>query len=215
MKKSRLAKIFGRIIFPVCYIADVIATKISRSPLHVSRPQGTTADLDNEVLLELLTKIPAKNWILPEYDKSSIDWTLDFVGRRKAFGDVRKKIVRNIDQKPIGWFIYYASPGAIGEVLQIGAESASVGKVLDHLFYDAFEYGLVGLHGRLEPQLMQELTLKVCFFMRNGSWTLVQSDKLDVLNLIQSGTAFFSRLDGEWALRPGPMELAATSNGTT
>jgi hypothetical protein len=30
---------------------------------------------------------------------------------------------------------------------------------------------------------------------------------LDLLNLLQSGTAFFSRLDGEWALRPGPSEL--------
>jgi hypothetical protein len=204
LKKTGLVRVLSTVLTPVCYLADAIAARIPLNPLHVSRPQGLTEDLSSEVLLELLARIPAKNLLLPEYDKGSIDWVLNFIGKEKAFGEVRKRVVRNDEHKPIGWFLYYASPGAIGEVLQIGAESASVGRVLDHLFYDALHCGLIGLHGRLEPQLMQELTLKSCFFLRNGSWTLAHSSKLDLLNLIQSGAAFFSRLDGEWALRPGP-----------
>src|SRR5262249_27790856 len=148
------------------------------------------------------------NWLRPEYNKVSLDWTLNFVRRRKAFGDVRSLLIRDQQQKAIGWVIYYTSRGSVGEVLQIGSESASVDKVLNHLFYDAWTQGLVGLHGRCEPQFMQELTMRSCFFVRNGSWTLAHSNKLDLINLIQSGTAFLSRLDGEWALRPGPAELA-------
>ena len=89
------------------------------------------------MLLELLSKIPAKNLLLPEYDRTSLDWLLKFVGDRKAFGDLRKAVVRDKDRKPIGWYIYYVSPGAVGEVVQIGCESSSVEKVLDNLFFDA------------------------------------------------------------------------------
>ena len=54
-----------------------------------------------------------------------------------------------------------------------------------------------------EPQFMQELTAKSCFFLRQGSWTLIHSKQAELSELFQSGSAFFSRLDGEWPLRPG------------
>jgi hypothetical protein len=208
LQKSSLWTSISMILKPVRALVDALATKVAFSPFRQLRPLTAAEDLDSDTLLELLARIPAKNWLRPEYDKNSLEWTLDFISRRKAFGDVRKLVVRDKAQKAIGWFIYYGSPGVVGEVLQIGAEGASVGKVLDHLFYDAWAQGLIGLHGRCEPQFMQELTMRSCFFLRNESWTLIHSSKLDVANLIQSGTAFFSRLDGEWALRPGPEELA-------
>lgn len=209
LKKSGLAVNIGTILKPFGRVVDALATNVSLSPLHQARPETTAEELSSETLLELLATIPAKHWMRPEYDKHSVDWVFDFVGRRRAFGDLRRMVVRDHERKPIGWYIYYASPGGIGETLQIGAETASVGKVLDHLFYEAWQNGLNGLHGRLEPQFMQELTMKSCFFLRNGSWTLAHSSRLDLLNVLQSGTAFFSRLDGEWALRPGPSELEA------
>jgi hypothetical protein len=202
-----LAANIGTILKPFCRAVDALATSVSSSPLRQVRPETSAEELSSETLLDLLANIPAKNWLLPEYDTLSVDWTLEFVGQRKAFGDLRRVVVRDHERKPIGWFIYYAPPGGIGETLQIGAETASVSKVLDHLFYDAWQHGLNGLHGRMEPQFMQELTMKSCFFLRNGSWTLAHTSRLDLLNLLLSGTAFFSRLDGEWALRPGPSEL--------
>ena len=207
LKKSRLAANVGTIIKPFCRMVDALATKVSLSPLYQVHPETTAEELGTETLLELLANIPAKHWMLPEYDKRSIDWVLDFVGRRKAFGDLRRVVVRDHERKPIGWYIYYVSPGGIGETLQIGSETASVSKVLDHLFYEAWQKGLIGLHGRLEPQFMQELTMKSCFSLRNGSWTLAHSSRLVFLNLLAKRHHFFSRLDGEWALRPGPSDL--------
>ena len=191
------------ILKPVCAVADMLATKIPASPLRQRSPETTTEHLDTDTLLELLSKIPAKNLLLPEYDRTSLDWLLKFVGERKAFGDLRKAVVRDKDRKPIGWYLYYVSPGAVGEVVQIGCDSSSVEKVLDNLFFDAWRQGLTGLLGRFEPQFMQELTAKSCFFLRQGSWTLIHSKQAELLELFQSGSAFFSRLDGEWPLRPG------------
>jgi hypothetical protein len=206
-KKSRAIAMMGSMAKPFCGLIDLAATTARLSPFRQSQPATSDEDLDTETLLECLATIPAKHWLVPEYDRESLNWVLDFVAKRKVFGDLHKALVREKDGKIIGWYVYSIAPGAVGEVFQIGAESRSIGIVLDHLFYDAWKRGLVGIHGRVEPQFMQELTGKSCFFLRHGSWTMVNSNKPHLLNLFQSGTAFFSRLDGEWSLRHGGAEI--------
>jgi hypothetical protein len=206
-KKSRAVAISRSIAKPFCSLGDAVATSMRVSPLRLSQPGTDDEDLDTETLLECLATMPAKHWIVPEYDRATLNWVLDFVAKRRVFGELRKRLVRDQDRKIIGWYIYSVAPGGIGEVFQVGAASPSIGIVLDHLFYDAWKQGLVGIHGRMEPQFMQELTSKSCFFLRHGSWTLAHSNRPQLLNLFQSGTAFFSRLDGEWSLRHGGAEI--------
>jgi hypothetical protein len=202
-KKSRALAGLESIMRPASGLADALATSVRVSPFHSIRTGGEDEALDTDTLIHCLNSIPSKHWILPEYDRESLNWVLDFIAKRGVFGDLRKAIVRDKDLKIIGWYIYSLARHGVGEVFQIGAQSASVSVVLDHLFHDAWKHGLIGLQGRMEPQFMQELTSKSCFFFRNGSWTMVQCSKPNLLALLQSGTAFFSRLDGEWALRHG------------
>jgi hypothetical protein len=202
LKKSRLLASIGSISRPFSAIVDTLVAKVPLSPLHQTSPTSIGEELSADMLLECLAKIPSKHWMLPEYDRDSLAWVLDFLEKRKVFGELRKVLVRDKDRKIIGWYIYYVAPGAVGEVIQIGSESFAVNSVLHHLFHDAWKSGLTGLHGRVEPQFMQELTMNSCFFFRNGSWTLIHTSKPELSGLIQSGTAFFSRLDGEWSLRP-------------
>jgi hypothetical protein len=201
LKKNKLVATVGSLAKPACGLVDALAASLAISPFRQVRPTTIGEELGVETLLQCLNSMPSKQLLLPEYDLSSLDWVLKFVADRKAYGEVRRILVRNEEKKIIGWFIYYAVPGGVGEVLQIGADSPSIGKVLDHLFYDAWSIGLVGIHGRMEPQFMQELTQKSCFFLRHGSWTLVHSNKPELVGLFQSGTAYFSRLDGEWPFR--------------
>ena len=188
---------------PLCAVADGVSLRTKLNPFHQSRPTATGEALTTEALLECVSRIPSKHWLIPEYSHESLDWIFRFISKRNAFGEIRRVLIRNRDQKIIGWCIYSAVPGRVGEVLQLGVESASVSAVLDFLFYDAWEQGLIGLHGRMEPQFMQDLTAKGCLFLRHGSWTLIHSGRPELLGLIQSGTAFFSRLEGEWCLRHG------------
>jgi hypothetical protein len=203
---KKAPSLIAAIAKPACSVLDAAATRMKLSPLRQSPPTTTDEDLDTSTLLNCLTTIPAKHWLVPQYDEASLNWVLDFLARRKALGDIRKALVRDKAGKIIGWYIYTLPQSTIGEVLQIGAETASVGTVLDHLFYDAWSRGLVGLHGRMEPQFMQELTARSCFFFRHGSWTLAHSSQPDLMSVLQSGTAFFSRLDGEWSFRHGGAE---------
>jgi hypothetical protein len=203
LAKKRSINLLSSIAAPFCSLADHLATHVRFSPLRHLPPATDDEEMDIAALLECLTTIPAKNWLLPEYDQASLTWLFDFIAKRKVFGNLRKALVRDKDGAILGWYVYHLSSTGLGDVLQIGAHSRSVGVVLDHLFLDAWKRGAVGLHGRMEPQFMQELTARYCFFFRHGSWTLVHSSQTDMVSMLQSGTAFFSRLDGEWSLRHG------------
>ena len=206
LKKNKNVAVIGSIAKPLFRLGDAIATRVRLSPFRQIALSEVDSDLPIDTMLNCLNTIPSKHWMLPEYDQKSLAWILEFITRRAVFGELRKAQVFDKDRGVVGWYIYSRPPKGVGEVLQIGAESAHIGKVLDHLFYDAWKNGLIGLHGRMEPQFMQELTARSCFFFRNGSWTMLHTNKPDLLAQVQSGNAFFSRLDGEWSLRHGSQE---------
>jgi hypothetical protein len=201
LNKSRLGSSIASVTKPFGSMVDALASRVPLSPFRQSRPCTGGKELDIETHLDCLARFPSKTWLVPDYNRDSLSWLLSFIIRMNAFGDLRRVAVYHEGQKVIGWFIYSVARGGVGEVLQIGADSPHRGAVLDHLFYDAWKLGLVGLHGRLEPQFMEELTKRFCFFSRWGSWTLVHSKQPELPGLIQSGNAFFSRLEGEWCLR--------------
>lgn len=203
LKKNKIMATLGTLASPLCHVADYLAATMKVSPFHQAAPAIKAEALDTDTLIQCLTRIPGKHWLVPQYNRESLEWVLKFVEKRNAYGDLRKVVLRDEKGKINGWYIYGLKPGGIGEVLQVGAEGTSVGKVLDHLIHEAWQNNLIGLHGRLEPQFMEELTQRSSFFLRNGSWTLAHSRMPELLGPIFSGNAFFSRLDGEGCLRFG------------
>lgn len=203
LKKNKKIATLGMLASPFCHLLDALAAKIKMSPFHQTASSVNAEVLDGDTLLQCVNRVPGKQWLIPQYNRESLDWVLKFVEKRNAYGTLRKTLLRDDKGKIIGWYIYGLQPRGIGEVLQIGVEGASVGKILDHLFHDAWQNKLIGLHGRMEPQFMEELTQRSSFFLRNGSWTLAHSRAPELLTPIFSGNAFFSRLDGEGCLRFG------------
>ncbi len=199
LKRKSVTRV-AQMATPFCGIADYVSS-LRFSPFRQTEPPTTCENLDTDTLLECLNKIPPKHFLLPEYSRQSLEWILAFLAKQNARDEVHKVLVRDQDGKIIGWYVYSLQPDGIGEVWQIGAASFAVNKVLDSMFYDAWKNRLLGLHGRLEPSFMQELTMKACFFYRQGSWALANSKQPELLALLHSGTAFFSRLDGESCLR--------------
>jgi hypothetical protein len=112
-------------------------------------------------------------------------------------------MVRKQDGKLVGWYVFGKADGKIGDVIQIGTEAASAKLVLAHMFRDAWQQGLIALHGRMEPQLMDELSRSAAFFVRQGSWTLINTKNSEFAEPFLTGNAFFSRLEGEGVMRFG------------
>lgn len=207
LKKNRTIATIGTLASPLCRAVDHLAATIEVSPFRQTVPTIEAKALDVDTLLECLTRVSNKNWLVPCYKRESLEWILDFVKERNAYGELRKIVLHDEKGKILGWYIYGLPPGGIGEVLQIGADSTAAGKVIDHLFHEAWQSKLIGLHGRLEPQFMEELTRRSSFFLRNGSWTLAHSRRPELLGSIFSGNAFFSRLEGEGCLRFGASQV--------
>jgi hypothetical protein len=187
---------------PVCWLADSVAARFSVSPLYPGKCSLHAAELDADTLLTCLLDFHTDYSASTQYDLHSLQWLLTFMQRRKARGTLRKIVLRDDNNKIVGWYIYYVKRGAVGEVVQIGGAPDSTQRILDHLFRDAAEQGILGLHGVLEMRRMVDFSEKHCFFTGRGGWTMARSKDPALLKLFEDDT-FFTRLDGEWCLDPG------------
>jgi len=191
---------------PFCAVADSIATRLTSSPFRQTESSSLHgSELDIETLLHCLTESRAGYSLWAEHDVASLQWLLSFMQHMPARGDLRKVVLRENSQggdsqKILGWYLYYVNPGAVGEVVQVGGERRFTKDILDHLFHDAWNHGVIALHGVVDSRWMADLSDKNCFFTCRGGWTVAHSRKPEILELLNRGDAFLSRLDGEWCL---------------
>jgi hypothetical protein len=188
---------------PFSSVADGIASKLSFNPFRRIVPRLQAAELDVETLLHCLTEFRAGYSLWPEYNLESLQWLLSFMSRMPARGQLRKAVVRDNSQGIVGWYIYYVKPGGVGEVVQIGGDARFTKDVLDHLFHDAWNDGMIAVHGVANNRQMADLSDKNCIFTCRGGWTIAHSHNPQILELLNRGDAFLSHLDGEWCLDPG------------
>jgi hypothetical protein len=161
------------------------------------------AELDLETLLECLIEFRKGYSLWPEYDLQSLRWLFSFIDHRPSRGHLRKIVVRDGSQKIVGWYMYYVNPGGVGEVVQVGGDPKFTRDVLGHLFYDAWERGVIALHGVLDTRRMADFSDMNCFFTCRGGWAVAHSRRPEILEVLERGDAFLTRLDGEWCLNPG------------
>jgi len=188
---------------PFCAVADSIVSKPEASPFKQKKPRLQGSPLDVETLLQCFEEFRKGYSVWADYDLNSLHWLLSFMERRPNRGVLRKVVLRDDTQKIIGWYIYYVKPGGIGEVVEVNGNPRYTKDILDSLFYDGWEHGLIGLHGVVDARRMPDFSDKGCFFTCRGGWTVALPRNPELMKLLERGDAFLSRLDGEWALDPG------------
>lgn len=187
---------------PVAAVVDSL-TDSNWNPMPTQKTDLHTEELSPEMLLRCLLDFSKDQPLQPSYDKESLQWLLKFMDRNRKRGSLRKVLLRNGSHNVIGWYIYYVNPGAVGEVVQIGAAHSRSGDVIRALMHDARGRGLIALHGRAEFETLPDLSDAGCFFTCRGGWTLAHTQRSELLEVLSRGKATFSRLDGEWCLDPG------------
>lgn len=189
---------------PLCGVADKVAAKLSSSPFRQAESRLQSSELEVETLLSCAEELRGSYSLFPQYDAGSLTWLLSFMERMKGHGEnLRKRVLRDGAGKIAGWYIYYLTPGGFADVAQIGGNRKQMKDILDHLFHDAWSLGALALHGTVDRRMMDIFSDKNCFFTCRGGWTLSHSRKPGFLDLLNSGDAFLSRLDGEWCLAFG------------
>jgi ribosomal protein S18 acetylase RimI-like enzyme len=189
---------------PFSAVMDWAVSGVSSSPFHFVESPLKASELDIDTLLGCVEEFRGSYSLWPEYDPQSLNWLLNFMERWKGHGEgLRKVVLRDDAGAIVGWYIYYRSPGGYGEVVQLGGARKKLKDILDHLFFDAWKNGAIALHGTIDRRLMDDFSSKYCFFTCRGGWTVAHSNKPKFLDLLNSGDAFISRLDGEWCLAFG------------
>lgn len=186
---------------PLCAVIDQWLSRRAEARMPGippgDRPESLDCDRQFEDLQHLLD-----SWTLrPEYTPSTLQWLLAEVGAKRHHGHLEQVLIRDRQGTAIGWFLYFSNPGGVGQVIQVGCRATDYERVLAHLFHHGRRRGSVALSGRLDPAAMQALVAHGCEFSRDGPWMMVYSRRADVLNAIDRGEAFLSRLEGEWWLR--------------
>jgi GNAT superfamily N-acetyltransferase len=184
-----------------CALADAVAARVP--PNRFAREDDRICDepLDAGGMLDHLPEVVNGGYPLrSHYDRESLAWVLGQAERKTRHGRLRARAVRE-GERVLGWFMYYAQPGAVNEVLQLAACDGAFDRVLRRLLCDAWRQGATAVRGRLDPCHLQELSDRHCWMRREGAWTLVHSRHADLVDAIERGSAGISRLDGEWWLR--------------
>jgi hypothetical protein len=162
---------------------------------------GLRADpLTPEAMATHLPELLQDVALRPVYDATALAWLLEQLAAKRALGELRSAALWDPEGGLVGWYLYYANRGGVGQVVQVVAAKGRYGAVAHAMFHDAWHRGLTALAGRLEPQLVPMLAERDGAVIRTAPWVLVQSPRADVLAAIQRGDAFLSRLEGEWWL---------------
>ena len=196
--KLRLPSPLTSITRPLLRLSDSALARMSPHRYRFAPPDLTAKDLDDETLLECITRISAFYSLRPEYDEVTLPWLIRRAESVKRSGNLRKVALHNDAGVIVGWYLYYLMPGGESEVLQMCARKGASGAVLDHLFHHAWSNGSESISGRLGPELLPELSSRACYLNCGPPWVLIHTRDPEILQAFERGDVFLSKLEGEW-----------------
>ena len=193
----------ARLAAPLATLADGIVSRIPYRGRTGPQPGLQMEPLSTRALVELMMEPLDDALLRPFYELCGLDRMLDDAGRKKAHGELQKILLRDTRGKIAGWYLYHLNRGGSSEVLQIGCRKEHRLEVVRHLFHHAASHGATAMTGRLEPHFSTALSDQCCLLYRRKYSMLIHSRDPQIVNVIHSGRAFISRLEGEWCLRFG------------
>lgn len=185
---------------PLAATADAVASRC-RQNRFLREDSGLTEEpLDPAAMLEHLPEFLHGTALQPAYDEDSLAWLLDQTMRKTMHGKLHARAVLD-GGRMIGWYLYYARAGGLGEVIQLAARPGAYDRVLRHFLAAAWRHGAAAVRGRFDPRYLYEHSLRHCWLRQEVDWTLIHSRRADVMAAFHQGRAYFGRLEGEWWLR--------------
>ena len=180
---------------------DRVTGRLTRRWLTTEPPDVLVERLTPEAMCEHLAGVTKRLRFSPEYDVPFLAWLFGELARVESRGRLVGFLVRDHSQKVRGWYVYYLNPGGISEVLQIAGNEPDLPLVIDHLFHHARVNGAAALHGRMEPALVEALSVRRCVVHVGGYRVLIHSRDPDLRGAVLAGSGLLSRLDGDWWIR--------------
>ena len=185
------------------FLARPFVARRDRGPPEIAAAGGAsvvTEELEPSCHLGSIEMLLGGWSLAPMYDVKGFTWLWSEANAQRERGPLVGRFVRDTRGAPLGWYLFHANEGGIGEVVQIGARPGEQGRVLAPLVAEAHRRGVVALRGRLEAGLMDVLAATAATFTRDGPWTLTYARDPELMGALTEATGFLTRLDAEWSL---------------
>lgn len=197
LRARGVPSLITRTLRPLGSVADAVLARID-SAGRAPNEEYSVDDLPIETLATQLPHLLGQGALQPEYDEEWLHWLFALAQLNEPKRVLRRRLVRDARQEPIGWFVYFVEPGGLAEVLQVATRKDAKAVVLNALLAETRGEGAAMVSGRMEPGMVPELSARHCYFRQADYWTLVHSKDPEILEAILGGNAFLSRLEGEW-----------------
>lgn len=180
---------------------DTVAGKMRIPFFYKKKSENRFVPLSTVVMSVLLKKMKYFYHLFPHYDQSDIKRLFRLLEGETRYGTLHKAALMDKNNQPFGWFIYYARNGGICEVIQAVSIPGKETELFNSLTWHAYSKGGVELSGRLMPSQLQTPFATKSVTLPGRMWTLMKSDDIELKHIIQSGSAFITRLEGDlWVL---------------
>jgi len=190
----------GRVLAPCSRAADALVARLPATPFRQPRMLPHSEALSAATVLAHHGEFCHPSAVKVDHDERSFQWLLDRVARASVNHHPITGVVMG-GGRVRGWYIAALDRDGHCDVVHLAAARTAAREVLDHLFDHAWQRGACAVTGRVDVRFMQPLSDVSCVFHQRGHWMLVNTASIEVLRAFESGSASFSRLDGEWALR--------------
>jgi len=183
---------------PFARLVDGAIVRSPRSPLRLPSRPAAACDASDAMLVASMDEVAGAG-LHARYDDATLGWILARAEEREGAPLVR--LVVPADRPGMGgWCVLSARPGAVAQVIQMGARPDAADRILSAALAWAGAAGAVALAGRLDPRFMQDLTDRRAFLHATGTQMLVHARDASLVRHVERGDAYLGRLDGEWWL---------------
>jgi hypothetical protein len=179
-------------------VLDAAGSRLPRTGFRTDATETSGEPLTPAALAELAPGPGGSTRLHAAYDEEFARWLLDAMAEVATHGRLTATLVRGADGRVLGWYVYYAKAGGIGQVMQIAGDERDLGAVVDHLFHAAETDGVAALQGRLEPRLREPLSQRRTLLHYSGYLALVHARDPAVLAALESTRSLVTRMEGEW-----------------
>lgn len=182
---------------PVAALVDFAGVRIAAGPYRFEPSDCRSVIAKSDEILKLQDQMERGNLLSPRYDRDSLDWILRDVSRVTSRGSLRKVIVLDARDSPVGWFVYYARRNGRSMILQIGAKPSCESIVLNRLINDARLEGTQALYGQFDARFRDAMVEHRCEITASTRFFFHTQDS-EIRDALHSGRTSLSWLDGEW-----------------
>ncbi|MEX2351392.1 MAG: hypothetical protein WD529_03055 [Balneolaceae bacterium] len=180
---------------------DSIAGRMRIPHFYKKKTDNGIIPLNTERMGILLEKMELFYPLFPQYEPSEIERLFRLLEGETRFGTLHKAAILDLNDEPIGWFIYYAQKKGSCEVIQAVSIPGKEADLFHTLAWHAYSMGGEVISGRLMPGQLRTPFTTQAIAVPARMWTLMKSNDLELRHVIQSGKAFMTRLEGDlWVL---------------